>query len=146
MTLKIWSYDEFLINVNTVHRYQCSLFLFILLLLLIKYLFLKLKVLVYKSLVRLRCVTCNQQLIQNKIRLNNRWTYLMKIEYQIKLTYISKVLVQNLYESVNHFKSDKLILILVDNSYEIETRISFVYDFVLFVLKKIAHFGLSGYY
>ena len=68
----------------------------------------------------------------------------MEIENEVKFTNIAKIFIEDFHKGMYHFKDDELILILVNNSNEIETCISLVHDFVLFVLKEIAHFWLSG--
>jgi hypothetical protein len=60
--------------------------------------------------------------------------YLMEIEYQIELANISEIFIQYFNKSVDKFQYDELVLILIDNGDEIKTCVSFIYDFVLFIL------------
>lgn len=72
-----------------------------------------------------------------------KW-YFVEVEDEIKFTDVSEVLVENFNECVDEFQYNELIFILVDNGDEIERGVSFVDDFVVFVLYEVAHFGFSG--
>ena len=67
----------------------------------------------------------------------------MEVEYEIKLTDITKVFIKNLDKTLHKFKNNKFIFILIHDSYKIETSISFVNDLVLFVVEKITHFWIT---
>ena len=45
---------------------------------------------------------------------------------------------------MDEFEYDEFVLILVDDGYEVEAGVSFVDDFVLFVVDEVATFGFSG--
>jgi len=64
----------------------------------------------------------------------------MEIEDQIKLTNIAKILIQNLNKGVNKLQNDELVISFIHNCYKVQTCISFIYNLVLFVIDKIAHF------
>ncbi len=68
----------------------------------------------------------------------------MEVENQVQFADIAKVLVQNLYKSVDQFQYDKLIFVFVHNGDKIEWGVSFVYDFVVFVFDEVAGFGFAG--
>lgn len=70
----------------------------------------------------------------------------MEVEYEIQLADIAKVFVEDLHEALHQFQDDQLILVLVDDGYEIETGVSFVDDLVLLVVQEIAHLGVTRYY
>lgn len=70
----------------------------------------------------------------------------MEIEDKIKFANISEVFIENLYKALHQFEYDQLILIFIDDGYEIETGEALVYYLVLIVIKKVAHFGISCYY
>ena len=56
-------------------------------------------------------------------------SYLVKIKDQVKFTHISKVFVEYLYKHLHEF-----IVIFIDNGYEVEAGVAFVYNLVLFVV------------
>lgn len=68
----------------------------------------------------------------------------MEVEDQVKFTDIAKVLVKNLHKSMNEFKDNELVFIFVHNCNEVQTSVSFVYDFILFVLEEITHFRFTS--
>lgn len=70
----------------------------------------------------------------------------MEVEYEIQLADIAEVFVENLHEALHQFQDDQLILVLVDDGYEVETGVSFVDDLVLLVVQEIAHLGVTRYY
>lgn len=70
----------------------------------------------------------------------------MEVEYEIQLADIAEVFVEDLHEALHQFQDDQLILVLVDDGYEIETGVSFVDDLVLLVVQEIAHLGVTRYY
>ena len=70
----------------------------------------------------------------------------MEIEDEIQLTDVSEVFIEDLYKGVNHLEDDQFIFVLINNGDKIQWSISFIYDFVLFVLKKVAHLWFTGDY
>lgn len=70
----------------------------------------------------------------------------MEVEYEIQLADIAEVFVEDLHEALHQFQDDQLVLVLVDDGYEIETGVSFVDDLVLLVVQEIAHLGVTRYY
>ncbi len=70
----------------------------------------------------------------------------MEVEDKIKFTNISKILIKNLYKAMNEFQDDKLILILIYDSDEIQGSISFINNFELLVFDEVAHFRFTGDY
>jgi uncharacterized protein YacL len=70
----------------------------------------------------------------------------MEVEYEIQLADIAEVFVEDLHEALHQFQDDQLILVLVDDGYEVETGVSFVDDLVLLVVQEIAHLGVTRYY
>lgn len=70
--------------------------------------------------------------------------YFMEIKNQIQFAHVTKVLVKYLHKSVDQLQNNQLVFVLVHNRYEIQWGISFVHDFVVFVLNEVAGFGFSG--
>jgi len=60
--------------------------------------------------------------------------YLMKIKDQVKFTDVSEVFVKYLYKHLHQLKDYQFIVILINNGYEVETGVAFVYNFVFFVV------------
>ena len=86
----------------------------------------------------------NQDFVQNVIGL-------VEIENQIQLTDVPEIFVKNLHEKVNQLQNNQLIVLFVDDCYEIKTRVSipclnfakksllpFVNNFVIIPLDEIA--------
>jgi len=71
-------------------------------------------------------------------------SYFVEVENQIQLTDVSEVLVQYFYKGLHEFQYNELIVVLIHDGDEIEAGISFIYDFVLFVVQEVAHLGVSG--
>jgi hypothetical protein len=69
--------------------------------------------------------------------------YFMKIEDKVQFTYISEVFIKNLNKGLHEFKYNQLILILINDCYEIETGVAFIDYFILFVINKVAHLRSS---
>jgi hypothetical protein len=61
-------------------------------------------------------------------------SYLVEVEYEIELANVSEIFVQYFNKGVDEFQYDKFVLILIDDGNEIKTCISFIDDFVLFIL------------
>lgn len=70
----------------------------------------------------------------------------MEVEYEVQLADIAEVFVEDLHEALHQFQHDQLILVLVDDGYEVETGVSLVDDLVLLVVQEIAHLGVTRYY
>jgi hypothetical protein len=70
--------------------------------------------------------------------------YFMEVEDEVEFTDISEVFVEDLDEEVDEFKGDQFVVIFVDDGDEVETCVSFVDDFVLFVVNEIAHLRFTG--
>ncbi len=70
----------------------------------------------------------------------------MEVEDEIKLADISKILIEDFYKAMNKFQDDELILILIDDSDEIQGGVSFINNFELFVFDEVAHFRFAGDY
>lgn len=70
----------------------------------------------------------------------------MEVEYEVQLADIAKVFVEDLHEALHQFQHDQLVLVLVDDGYEVETGVSFVDDLVLLVVQEITHLGVTRYY
>lgn len=68
----------------------------------------------------------------------------MEIEDQIEFADVSEILVEDLNKGVDELKHNKLVLVLIDDGNEVETGVSLVDDFVLFVFQEIAHFGFTS--
>jgi hypothetical protein len=68
----------------------------------------------------------------------------MEVEDKVEFADVAEVLVEYFHEALHQFEHDELVLVLVNNCYEVETGISFVDDLVLLVVEKIAHFGVAG--
>lgn len=68
----------------------------------------------------------------------------MEVENEVQLADIPEVLVQHLYKGLHQFQRDQLVLILVNDSDEVETSVSLVHDLVLLVLHEIAHLRMAG--
>lgn len=58
----------------------------------------------------------------------------MKIKDQVKFTHISEIFVEYLYKHLHELKDYEFIVIFINNGYEVETGIAFVYNLVLFVI------------
>jgi hypothetical protein len=61
-------------------------------------------------------------------------SYLVEVEYEIELANVSEIFVQYFNKGVDKLQYDQFILILIDDGNEIKTCISFIDDFVLFIL------------
>ena len=70
----------------------------------------------------------------------------MEVEYKIEFADIAEVFVEDLHEALHQFEHDQLVLILVDDCYEVETGVSLVDDLVLLVVQEIAHLGVTRDY
>lgn len=70
----------------------------------------------------------------------------MEVEYEVQLADIAEVFVEDLHEALHQFQHDQLVLVLVDDGYEVETGVSLVDDLVLLVVQEIAHLGVTRYY
>lgn len=70
----------------------------------------------------------------------------MEVEDEVKFADVAKIFIQYLYEALHEFKHNQLVFVLIDNGDEVQTGIALVDDFVLFVVKEIAHFGVAGDY
>ena len=57
----------------------------------------------------------------------------MEIEDEIKFADISEVFIQNLDKALHQFKNNQLVLLLVNDCYEIQTGKSFV-DYLVFLV------------
>lgn len=69
--------------------------------------------------------------------------YLVKVEDQIQLAHIAKVLVQYFYEHLHQLEHDQLIVVFIHNRDEVQTGITLVNDLVLLVVQKIAHLRIT---
>lgn len=67
----------------------------------------------------------------------------MEVEDEVKFTNVTEIFIQNLHEALHEFQDNKLIFIFVDDGDKIQTGVTFVDDFVLLVVKEIAHFGVA---
>lgn len=67
----------------------------------------------------------------------------MKIEDQIKFANVAEVFIKNFYEGLHELKDYEFVFVFINDSYEVETGESFVDDFVLFIVEKVAHLGLT---
>lgn len=70
----------------------------------------------------------------------------MEVENEIQFADVSEVFIKDFNKSVDHFENDQLIFVLVNDCNEIQRGVSFINNFVLFVLYKVAHLGLTGDY
>lgn len=70
----------------------------------------------------------------------------MEVENEIQFADISEIFVEDLHEALHEFQHDELILVLVDDGYEVETGVSLVDDLVLLVIQEITHLGVTGDY
>ena len=68
----------------------------------------------------------------------------MEIKDQIKFAYVSEIFIENFDKGMNEFEHDQLVLVFVYNGNEVETGVSFIDDFILFVFKEIAHFRFTS--
>jgi len=68
----------------------------------------------------------------------------VEVEDEVEFAYIAEIFIKDLYEGVNEFKDDELVIVFVDDGDEVETGVSLVDDLVLFVVNEIAHFGFPG--
>ena len=71
-------------------------------------------------------------------------SYLVEVENQVQFAHIPEVLVQDFHQHLKSLEHNELVIVLVDNCYEVQSRISFVDDFVLFVVQEIALPGFPG--
>lgn len=81
-------------------------------------------------------VTAVHQLVQDEVRL-------VEVEDEVEFAHISKIFVEDLHKWLDQFKDDELVLIFVDNCDEVQTCITLVDYFVVFVVEEIAHFWLA---
>lgn len=70
----------------------------------------------------------------------------MEVENEIQLADVAEVLVEDLHEALHEFQHDELVLVLVDDGYEVETGVSLVDDLVLLVVQEITHLWITGDY
>lgn len=68
----------------------------------------------------------------------------MEVENEVQLADIPEVLVQHLDEGLHQFQHHQLVLVLVNDSDEVQTSVSLVDDLVLLVLHEIAHLRMPG--
>lgn len=68
----------------------------------------------------------------------------MEVKDKIEFTDISKIFIKNFDESMNKFQYNQLVFILIYNGNEIKRGISFVYNFVVFIFDKVAHFRFTS--
>lgn len=68
----------------------------------------------------------------------------MEVEDEIKFADVSEVFIEDFDEGVNGFEDDEFVVVLVDDGDEIKGGVTFVDDFVFFVLEEVAHFGFAG--
>ena len=68
----------------------------------------------------------------------------MKIEDEVEFAYVPEVLVQNFNKSLHELEDDEFVFFLVDDGDEVETGVSFVYDFVFLIVEEIAHLGVTS--
>ncbi len=68
----------------------------------------------------------------------------MEVKDQVQFTHITKVFVKDLHECLDQLQDNQLVFVLVHNRYKIQWSVSFINDFVVFVLDKIAGFGFSS--
>lgn len=68
----------------------------------------------------------------------------MEIKDQIKLTYVSEIFIEDFDKGVYKFEDNQLVLVFVYDCNEVETGVSLIDNFILFVFKEIAHFGFTG--
>jgi hypothetical protein len=62
------------------------------------------------------------------------YSYFVKIKDKVKFTNVSEVLIKYLYKHLHKLKDYEFIVIFINNGYEVETGVAFVYNFVLFVI------------
>lgn len=62
----------------------------------------------------------------------------MKVEYQIELADITKILIKDFYKAVYQFQYDEFIFILVHYSNKVQGCVSFINYLELFVFHEIA--------
>lgn len=68
----------------------------------------------------------------------------MEVKNEVQLADIPEVLVQHLHKGLHQFQHDQFVLVLVNNSDEVEASIALVDDLVLLVLHEIAHLWMAG--
>ena len=68
----------------------------------------------------------------------------MEVEDEIQLTHIAEVFVQHLDKGLHQLQYNQFVLVLINNSDEVQTGVSFVHDLVLLVLQEIAHLRIAG--
>ena len=59
--------------------------------------------------------------------------YFVEIEYKVQLANVSKIFIQYFNKCVNKFQDDEFVFVLVDDSDEVETGVSLIDNFVLFI-------------
>lgn len=122
-----------------------SFFLFVFFLFFVKDFFLILKVFIYEIFIWFGNVSSDQEFIKNEVSLKNSCkSYFMEVKDKIEFTDISKIFIKNFYESMNKFQYNQLVFILIYNGNEIKRGISFVYNFIVFILDKVAHFRFTS--
>lgn len=70
----------------------------------------------------------------------------MEIKDKVELTDVSKIFIKNFDEGMNKFQYNQLIFVFINDCDKIQWSVSFVDDFVVFVLDKVAHFWFTGKY
>ena len=68
----------------------------------------------------------------------------MEVEDQIQFAHIPKILIKHFHKCLDEFQDNELVFVFVDDGDKVETGISFVDDFVVLVLDKVAHFGFTS--
>jgi len=63
----------------------------------------------------------------------------LKVEYQVHLTDISKIAIEDLDVAVYEFECDELVVLLSYLTYEEEGGIAAVYDLPAFIFEEITH-------
>lgn len=84
----------------------------------------------YQIITRFLDVSSGQNFFDNIIGF-------MEIEYNVKFAHIAKVSIKAFDKVVDHFKNDKLIVLLVTEGDKIQTSITFVYNLELIPFDKI---------
>lgn len=70
----------------------------------------------------------------------------MEVEDEVKFANIAEVFIQNLHKALHEFQHNEFVFIFINDGDEVQAGVTFVDDFVLLVVKEIAHFGITRNY
>ncbi len=65
----------------------------------------------------------------------------MKVEYEIQLTHVAKVAVEDFHKVMNNLQRYQLVVCVVNACYKVQTGIALIYQLGVFPVEEIAQLG-----